>query len=126
MPESQGKVSPASVPAPLQVSVRTFFYVCQPYGDLPDTNKIWVVVEDLLGKMAECDRTLKTTLRDLRRINLDIRDLQRSDDEQLRNFLTVSDVIDNIRDELKDFREISTKLATGQEMLSKKIDRLVH
>lgn len=90
-----------------------------------ETKKIKEVVEGLINKIDRFDHSRKITFRDLQRLGLGIRDLERSDDEQLRNFQTLSDVIDNIRAELNDFRGILSNLTEGQERLAENLDRLV-
>lgn len=97
------------------------------YSHPLDINTSGVVagLQALSDKVDEFHQKQNRTSRELKQVGLDIRDLQRNDDEQIRNFATLANVMDNIWAEIKDLRMISCKLLEGQESLARRIDRSV-
>lgn len=81
------------------------------------------VVSRLQNLTVEMDQLRKRHARTWRDSHQEIRDLQRDGDEQMRNFQTVSDVVDNIRTEIRDLKVTCGKLIEAQEHLLRRIDK---
>lgn len=87
--------------------------------------KVIARLKSLGGNVDEVHQKQMTTSRDLQRVCLHIRDLQRSEDEQLRNFTTLSTLMDNMRTDIRELKAISGKLVEDQKELRRKVENLV-